>query len=65
MLKKSVIISVYNTQLYLEEYLDSVVNQVYKDIEIICIDNIRKITVLRYRKGSIMTSNISSHNVNI
>lgn len=37
--KVSVIIPVYNTEKYLRECLDSVVNQTLKDIEIICIDD--------------------------
>ena len=37
--KVSVIIPVYNTEEYLRECLDSVVNQTLKDIEIICIDD--------------------------
>ena len=35
----SVIIPVYNTEKYLRECLDSVVNQTLRDIEIICIDD--------------------------
>ena len=35
----SVIIPVHNTEKYLKECLDSVVNQTLKDIEIICIDD--------------------------
>ena len=35
----SIIIPVYNTEEYLEECLDSVLNQTLKDIEIICIDD--------------------------
>ena len=35
----SVIVPVYNTEKYLEKCLDSLVNQTYKDIEIICIDD--------------------------
>ena len=35
----SVIIPVYNSENYLKECLDSVVNQTFKDIEIICINN--------------------------
>ncbi|MCL2704750.1 MAG: glycosyltransferase [Spirochaetaceae bacterium] len=35
----SVIIPVYNTELYLRECLDSVVNQTLKDIEIICVND--------------------------
>lgn len=35
----SVIIPVYNVENYLEECLDSVINQTLKDIEIICVDD--------------------------
>ena len=37
--KVSVIIPVYNTEQYLRECLDSVVNQTLKDIEIICVND--------------------------
>lgn len=37
--KVSVIIPVYNTEKYLRECLDSVINQTLKDIEIICVDD--------------------------
>ena len=37
--KVSVIVPVYNTEDYLRECLDSVINQTLKDIEIICIDD--------------------------
>ncbi|MBZ7982168.1 glycosyltransferase [Campylobacter sp. RM12640] len=37
--KVSVIIPVYNTEKYLRECLDSVINQSLKEIEIICIDD--------------------------
>lgn len=37
--KISVIIPVYNTEKYLRECLDSVVNQTLEDIEIICVDD--------------------------
>ena len=39
MVKVSVIIPVYNTEKYLRECLDSVINQSLKDIEIICIND--------------------------
>ena len=37
--KISVIIPVYNTEKYLKQCLDSVINQTLKDIEIICVDD--------------------------
>ena len=37
--KISVVIPVYNSEDYLVECLDSIVNQTFKDIEIICIDD--------------------------
>ena len=39
MLKISVILPVYNVAKYLEECLDSLINQTLKDIEIICVDD--------------------------
>ena len=39
MSKISVVIPVYNTEKYLRQCLDSVVNQTFKDIEIICVDD--------------------------
>ncbi len=39
MIKLSIIIPVYNVEKYLEECLDSVLNQTLKDTEIICIDD--------------------------
>ena len=39
MSKVSVIIPVYNTEKFLRECLDSVINQTLKDIEIICVDD--------------------------
>ena len=38
-LKVSVIIPVYNVEQYLNQCLDSVINQTLKDIEIICVDD--------------------------
>lgn len=35
----SIIIPVYNTELYLKKCLDSIVGQTYKELEIICIDD--------------------------
>lgn len=37
--KVSIIVSVYNTAIYLENCLSSIVNQSLKDIEIICVDD--------------------------
>ena len=37
--KVSIIIPVYNTEQYLRQCLDSVINQTFKDIEIICIND--------------------------
>ncbi|MBQ3695646.1 MAG: glycosyltransferase [Alphaproteobacteria bacterium] len=39
MIKVSVLISVFNTELYLRECLESVINQTLKDIEIICVND--------------------------
>ena len=39
LVKISVIIPVYNTQEYLRECIDSVLNQNFQDIEIICIND--------------------------
>lgn len=35
----SVIIPVYNVEKYLRECLDSVINQTYKNLEIICVND--------------------------
>ena len=42
MTKISIIIPVYNTQEYLEQCLNSVLNQTLKDIEVMCIDDCSK-----------------------
>ena len=39
MAKVSVIIPVFNVEKYLEECLDSVINQTFNDIEIICVND--------------------------
>ncbi len=40
--KISIIISVYNTEKYLEKCLDSVINQTYQNLEIILVDDCSK-----------------------
>ena len=37
--KVSIIIPVYNAEAYLRKCLDSIVNQTFKEIEIICVDD--------------------------
>jgi len=37
--KISIIIPVYNSELYLEKCLDSIISQTYKNLEILCIDD--------------------------
>lgn len=39
MVKVSVVVPIYNVELYLEECMDSIVNQTLTDIEIICIND--------------------------
>lgn len=39
MYKISVIVPVYNNEKYLSKCLDSILNQTYKDIEIVCVDD--------------------------
>lgn len=38
-MKVSVIVPIYNTELYIKQCIDSIINQTYKDIEIILIDD--------------------------
>ena len=37
--KVSIVVPVYNVEKYLEQCLESIVNQTLKDIEIICVDD--------------------------
>ena len=37
--KVSVIVPIYNTQEFLGECLDSIIEQTYKNIEVICVDD--------------------------
>lgn len=37
--KISIIVPVYNTHLYLKECLDSIINQTYKNLEIIIVND--------------------------
>ena len=37
--KISVVIPVYNTEKYIERCIYSILNQTYKDLEIICVDD--------------------------
>ena len=39
MVKVSIILPVYNVEKYLKECMDSIVNQTFEDIEIICIND--------------------------
>ena len=39
MQKLSIVIPVYNTALYLKECLESIINQTYSSLEIICVDD--------------------------
>ena len=39
MKKISVIIPIYNTEIYLERCLSSIINNTYKNLEIICIND--------------------------
>jgi len=39
MAKISILIPVYNVELYLEECLNSVIHQTEKDLEIVCVDD--------------------------
>ena len=39
MAKISVIVPIYNDDRYLQECLDSIINQTFEDIEIICVND--------------------------
>ena len=38
-MKVSIIIPIYNSEKYLKQCLESIINQTYKNIEIICIND--------------------------
>ena len=38
MTKVSIIVPIYNMELYLKECLDSILSQTLKEIEVVCID---------------------------
>lgn len=38
-IKISVIVPIYNVETYVKDCLESIINQPFKDIEIICIDD--------------------------
>ena len=42
MKKVSIIVPVYNMEKYLEKCMDSLVNQTYEDVEILCVDDCSK-----------------------
>lgn len=55
----SIIIPVYNTAKYLGECLDSVINQTYKNLQVICVDNVSKDNSLSIlKKYSVMDTRI-------
>ena len=39
MTKVSIIVPIYNMELYLKECLDSILSQTLKEIEVVCIDD--------------------------
>lgn len=48
MVKISIIVPCYNTKLYIEQCLNSLINQTLKEIEIICIDDHLMMDLLKY-----------------
>ncbi len=45
--KVSIVVPIYNGELYLKECLDSIVNQTLKEIEIICVNDASQDTSLK------------------
>ncbi len=48
----SVVIPLYNTEKYIEETMQSILDQTYKNIEIVIVDDGSKRSVTFYRKKS-------------
>ena len=55
MRKVSVIVPVYNEELYLRQCLDSLCNQSLRDIEIICVDDGSNDSFCRYYESIQLT----------
>lgn len=67
MTKVSVIVPVYNVEKYLEECLDSIINQTLEDIEIICVDDKsadNSLNILKRYKEKDTRIKIIEHNAN-
>ena len=70
MAKISIIVPIYNTEKYLKKCLNSIINQTFKDIEIICINSCSKDNSLNILKSFAQSDNrikiinlTQSHNV--
>ena len=48
MTKVSIIVPIYNMELYLKECLDSILSQTLKEIEVVCIDAVSYTHLDRY-----------------